>query len=227
MRREGNRLVAAFLDEYGRRRVERAADQIVVDHGATPVDDLYFALKPGSRNLGEVDQASLHRGAAADDRQQPRRRLSALSHRRRGGVAQHPRGDLRCAAACLCDVMRAHLGRDLKGRRGRRPSGGSASTPDHGTPSCQATGRAAPHEPRRLHHLRRHRRRRHGRQTPRRPRHAATDRRRRHRGRQGRRRDRAHPRARSRKPARPRGASSSTRKSSTASARPTSTSSSI
>ncbi len=52
-------MVATFLDEYGRRRVERSADQIVVDHGATPVDDLYFALKPGSRNLGEVDQASL------------------------------------------------------------------------------------------------------------------------------------------------------------------------
>ena len=42
-----------------RRRVERVADQIVVDHGATPVDDLYFALKPGSRNLGEVDQTAL------------------------------------------------------------------------------------------------------------------------------------------------------------------------
>ena len=42
-----------------RKRVERIADQIVVDHGATPVDDLYFALKPGSRNLGEVDQAAL------------------------------------------------------------------------------------------------------------------------------------------------------------------------
>jgi len=59
VRRDGNRLVATFLDEYGRRRVERTADQIVVDHGATPVDDLYFALKPGSRNLGEVDQKAL------------------------------------------------------------------------------------------------------------------------------------------------------------------------
>ena len=49
IRREGNRLVGVFFDEYGRKRVERVADQIVVDHGATPVDDLYFALKPGSR----------------------------------------------------------------------------------------------------------------------------------------------------------------------------------
>jgi pyruvate/2-oxoglutarate dehydrogenase complex dihydrolipoamide dehydrogenase (E3) component len=59
VRREGNRQVATFHDEYGRRRVERVADQVVVDHGATPMEDLYFALKPGSRNLGEVDQAAL------------------------------------------------------------------------------------------------------------------------------------------------------------------------
>jgi hypothetical protein len=59
LRREGNRLVGVFYDEYGQRRVERVADQFVVDHGATPVDELYFALKAGSRNLGEVDQAAL------------------------------------------------------------------------------------------------------------------------------------------------------------------------
>ena len=59
LERHGNRLVATFHDEYGARRVERVADQVVVDHGATPVDDLYFTLKPGSRNLGEVDQPAL------------------------------------------------------------------------------------------------------------------------------------------------------------------------
>ena len=59
VRREGNRLVGVFHDEYGAKRVERLADQIIVDHGATPVDELYFQLKPGSRNLGEVDQPAL------------------------------------------------------------------------------------------------------------------------------------------------------------------------
>ncbi len=59
VRREGNRLVATFLDEYGQRRVERTTDQVIVDHGATPVDDLYFELRPDSVNLGEVDQAAL------------------------------------------------------------------------------------------------------------------------------------------------------------------------
>jgi 2,4-dienoyl-CoA reductase-like NADH-dependent reductase (Old Yellow Enzyme family) len=55
IRREGNRLVATFLDEYGAKRVEKSADQVIVDHGAKPVDDLYFELRPHSRNLGEVD----------------------------------------------------------------------------------------------------------------------------------------------------------------------------
>ena len=55
VRRDGNRLVAVFLDEYGRKRVEKSADRVVVDHGSKPVDELYFELKADSRNLGEVD----------------------------------------------------------------------------------------------------------------------------------------------------------------------------
>ena len=49
--RRGNRVVGVFYDEYGRRRVEKEADMIVVEHGAVPVDDLYFELKAGSVNL--------------------------------------------------------------------------------------------------------------------------------------------------------------------------------
>ncbi len=59
IRREGNRLVATFFDEYGRKRIEKAADQVIVEHGSKPVDDLYFELKSGSRNHGEVDYAAL------------------------------------------------------------------------------------------------------------------------------------------------------------------------
>ncbi len=64
IRREGNRLVATFLDEYGAKRVERETDQVIVDHGAKPADELYFALRPGSRNLGEVDYDALIAGRA-------------------------------------------------------------------------------------------------------------------------------------------------------------------
>jgi hypothetical protein len=60
--RRGNRVVGVFHDEYGQRRVEKEADMIVVEHGAVPVDDLYFELKAGSVNLGEVDYAALLAG---------------------------------------------------------------------------------------------------------------------------------------------------------------------
>ena len=61
--RRGNRIVARFVDDYARRTVEKEADQVVVEHGTHPLDDLYFALKPGSVNLGEVDHDALLAGA--------------------------------------------------------------------------------------------------------------------------------------------------------------------
>lgn len=60
--RRGNRIVGTFLDPYGKRHVEKEADQIVVEHGTTPVDELYLALKPGSLNRGEVDHDALLAG---------------------------------------------------------------------------------------------------------------------------------------------------------------------
>src|SRR5208337_2073371 len=59
LERRGNSIVGVFFDEYGKRRIEKEADQVVVEHGATPVDELYFALKPGSLNLGEIDHDAL------------------------------------------------------------------------------------------------------------------------------------------------------------------------
>ena len=61
--RRGNRIVARFVDDYARRTVEKEADQVVVEHGTNPLDHLYFALKPGSVNLGEVDHDALLAGA--------------------------------------------------------------------------------------------------------------------------------------------------------------------
>jgi 2,4-dienoyl-CoA reductase-like NADH-dependent reductase (Old Yellow Enzyme family) len=59
VRRDGNKLMAVFYDEYGRSHVEKPCDQIVVEHGTVPLDDLYFELKPLSSNLGEIDQDAL------------------------------------------------------------------------------------------------------------------------------------------------------------------------
>ena len=59
VRRAGNALVATFVDDYGRKRIDKGADQVVVENGTLPLDALYFALKPLSRNFGEVDHAAM------------------------------------------------------------------------------------------------------------------------------------------------------------------------
>ena len=55
----GNRLVATLGSEYADRKTLREVDQIVIECGTRPLDDLYFALKPMSRNLGAVDHRAL------------------------------------------------------------------------------------------------------------------------------------------------------------------------
>ena len=60
--REGNKLVAVFRHQYSKLEEEREVDQIVAEHGALPVDDLYFALKEQSSNRGELDMEALIAG---------------------------------------------------------------------------------------------------------------------------------------------------------------------
>jgi NADPH-dependent 2,4-dienoyl-CoA reductase/sulfur reductase-like enzyme len=60
--RDGNRLAARFFDEFAKRTVLKQADQVVIENGTQPVDDLYFALREGSMNRGEVDHAALLAG---------------------------------------------------------------------------------------------------------------------------------------------------------------------
>lgn len=61
--REGNRLRATLGSDYGAATKERLVDQVIVNHGTRPLDELYFALKPRSRNLGEVDYEALSTNA--------------------------------------------------------------------------------------------------------------------------------------------------------------------
>lgn len=63
VRREGNRLVAGFWNEYVEESVERVIDQVVVEHGALPADELYHVLRDGSCNGGAVDVEGMARGA--------------------------------------------------------------------------------------------------------------------------------------------------------------------
>lgn len=62
VRRDGNQLLATIGSDYGGVRQERPVDQVVVNHGTIPMDDLYFALKPLSRNMGAVDHDALLAG---------------------------------------------------------------------------------------------------------------------------------------------------------------------
>ena len=98
MRREGNRLVAMLGSDYGERTEERLVDQVVVEHGTLPLDDLYFALKAHSVNRGEVDYRALIAGRPQAVVSNPDGRFQLFRDRRRGRQPQHPRRDLRCAA---------------------------------------------------------------------------------------------------------------------------------
>ncbi|MBZ0129699.1 MAG: NADH:flavin oxidoreductase [Rhodobacteraceae bacterium] len=60
--RAGNRLKAVLGTDYSDFRREAEYDQIVVNHGTLPLDELYFALRPHSINDGEVDQDALIEG---------------------------------------------------------------------------------------------------------------------------------------------------------------------
>jgi N-methyl-L-proline demethylase len=62
--REGNGLAALIGSDYGGVAQRRLFDQVVVNHGTLPLDDLYFALRPLSANLGEVDYGDLVGGRA-------------------------------------------------------------------------------------------------------------------------------------------------------------------
>ena len=62
VRRDGNELVAVLGSDFTGATRERRVDQVVVNNGTRPLDELYFALKPGSVNLGEVDYEALIAG---------------------------------------------------------------------------------------------------------------------------------------------------------------------
>ena len=62
VRREGNQLCAVIGTDYSDHIREQRYDQVVLNYGTLPLDDLYFDLKPLSRNLGEVDYDALLAG---------------------------------------------------------------------------------------------------------------------------------------------------------------------
>jgi N-methyl-L-proline demethylase len=62
--RDGGALLAIVGSDYGGVRKERRVDQVVINHGTLPNDEIYFALKPRSSNRGAVDYSRLIAGVA-------------------------------------------------------------------------------------------------------------------------------------------------------------------
>mgnify|MGYP003466085286 CR=1 FL=1 len=56
------KLIAHFGSDYGRVNKHRVVDQVVINHGTLPLDDLYFDLRPHSSNNGAVEQHNLIAG---------------------------------------------------------------------------------------------------------------------------------------------------------------------
>jgi 2,4-dienoyl-CoA reductase-like NADH-dependent reductase (Old Yellow Enzyme family)/thioredoxin reductase len=60
--RDGNQLTATIGTDYSDLKTEKSYDQVVVNYGTLPLDDLYFDLKPLSVNGGAVDHDALIAG---------------------------------------------------------------------------------------------------------------------------------------------------------------------
>lgn len=59
---EMGKLCVEIGSDHSTHRVARHVDHVVVDHGTLPLDELYFALRPASSNLGAVDYGALMEG---------------------------------------------------------------------------------------------------------------------------------------------------------------------
>ena len=98
--REGNRLAAHLKSDYLPDWTQtRVVDQVVVENGTVPVDDLYFALKPHAVNSGALDYRALIHGSA-----QPRSDGYAL-YRIGDAVASRNIHAAIYDAARLCSVL--------------------------------------------------------------------------------------------------------------------------
>ncbi|MBB4481128.1 NADH:flavin oxidoreductase [Rhizobium etli] len=60
--KSGNQLVAHVGSDYGGIAKQSSYDQIIVNHGTIPLDELYFELKPNSSNFGEMSHDQLLAG---------------------------------------------------------------------------------------------------------------------------------------------------------------------
>jgi hypothetical protein len=60
--RDGNQLTATIGTDYSDLKTKQTYDQVIVNYGTMPLADLYFDLKPMSKNGGAVDHDALIAG---------------------------------------------------------------------------------------------------------------------------------------------------------------------
>lgn len=103
VRRQGNRIVATFRNMMTTQTFERTADQIIVEHGTVPVDELYRDLREQSVNDGVTDiEMLLHnRPQPRDLRPEARFEL----HRIGDAVASRNVHSAMLDALRLCNIM--------------------------------------------------------------------------------------------------------------------------
>jgi hypothetical protein len=70
---EGDQHIAVLRNEYTEEKEERVVDQVVIENGIRPNDELYWQLKPQSINRGQTDINTLYAA-------QPQPCLDELSH---------------------------------------------------------------------------------------------------------------------------------------------------
>jgi len=61
---DGNRKHVTLRHVLTGETINRVVDHVVVEHGVTPMDELYHALKPGARNHGQLDYTAMIAGTS-------------------------------------------------------------------------------------------------------------------------------------------------------------------
>ena len=61
-KRQGDLIRVTLSSDYGSVNKYRLVDQLVINHGTLPLDEIYFDLKPDSSNAGELDQDAFING---------------------------------------------------------------------------------------------------------------------------------------------------------------------
>jgi N-methyl-L-proline demethylase len=73
--RNGNRMTATIGTDYSDHTTQADYDQVIVNYGTLPLADLYFDLKPLSRNGGAVDHDALLAGRGQGVERNPESRF--------------------------------------------------------------------------------------------------------------------------------------------------------